>query len=200
MKIEEAKINWTSRVGIIIIFGIVVMILYIGSFGAWKDTLEQEKIVKIESGQTFDSTSGKLFENSKEGDFQWQATGYQYGGIGTIHNTWSIGNPRFGEGAHPSMHVKIDKTNLGKVTKKDCESAEYGLNGEFESHYNIMTGKTNNYYSTKIKDGEIICFSIEKNKDGIWGDKFIAIKIINHTDASDKSYAESMNFAYKMFE
>jgi hypothetical protein len=51
-----------------------------------------------------------------------------------------------------------------------------------------------------VEDKDMICFSVDENKDGIMGDKFFVINVISHIDSSEGNYAESMSFAYKVFE
>ena len=190
------KKYWRIGLFIILFLVIILTIIFYNTLGIKE--INQE--ITIRHMQTFDSKTKSVLNNSLIGDFQWESTGYQNGGIGRIYNYWTIGNPRFGDSTSPSMHSKIDVSKIEKVTKEDCESAKYGLQGQFDGYYNELEGKENNHYSTIVQDGDVICFSIDENKDGIMGDKFMVIKILSHVDSIQGDYAESVNFSFKVFE
>lgn len=187
-------------ISLIIFLIIAVVITVLLCIKLEKNNIEDNSSITITHLQTFDSSSGQILNYSLIGDFQWQSTAYEYGSIGRIYDYWSIGNPRFGNSTNPSMLVKIQETDINKVTKEDCESAKYGLDGEFDSYYNKNITKISNSYSLPVEDKDMICFSVDENKDGIMGDKFFVINVISHIDSSEGNYAESMSFTYKVFE
>lgn len=193
-----------------IVAGCIIILLIVTGIIIWQfkqrdvfevDDIIPKEVVTIKHLEAFDSFDGELSMNSLKGDFQWESTSYQYtDGIGRIYGYWCNGNPRFGNCITASMPVKIEELDLDKVTKDSCESIKYGLDSEFNSHQNRSESSTDISYSIPVKDKEIICFSLDKNRDGIMGDEFIAVKIISHIDSSEESYAESMTFQYKILE
>lgn len=181
-------------IGIILIFFIILIFLIYKNY-----FLVDNKIITINHLETFDSSDGKIYTNTLKGDFRWESTGYQYtDGIGRIYGNWCNGNPRFGNCVTASMSVKIKEINLENVTKESCQLIRYGLDKEFNSNQNGSETDASMSYSIPVNDNDIICFSIDKNRDGIMGDEFIAIKIISHIDSNEGDYADSMTFEYKI--
>ncbi len=199
-----------KRLKISIVAGFIIILLIVTCIIIWQfkqrnvfegDDAIFKEVVTIKHLETFDSFDGQVSINSLKGNFQWESTNYQYtDGIGRIYGYWCNGNPRFGNCITASMPVKIEELDLDRVTKDSCEFIRYGLDSEFNSHQNSSEVNTTLSYSIPVKDEEIICLSIDKDRNGIMGDSFIAIKIISHIDSNEGNYAESMTFKYKLLE
>ncbi|MFH1285768.1 MAG: hypothetical protein ABIH99_04260 [Candidatus Micrarchaeota archaeon] len=140
-----------------------------------------EPVYTIKHLQTFDTVSNQLFERECKGQFQWQSTGYQYGGIGRLYGWFSLGKY---DSCRVSLFQIVSGTNFDSLKKEDCSNLKYdGAD-----------------YTIQVNDGDIVCVSVDGqvNTD-TYGDNFFAIKILNHTD-SGRGYAESVNFIYNSFE
>ncbi|MBU4186533.1 MAG: hypothetical protein KKC23_10110, partial [Proteobacteria bacterium] len=80
---------WT--IGLIVILGLAIVLAIV--FYNEPKTKEMEEEITIKHMQTFDSATKSILNRSILGDFQWQSTGYQNGGIVRIYNYWTIGYP-----------------------------------------------------------------------------------------------------------
>lgn len=189
------------KIGIIIVLALLIGIIFL-IYKEHKDSPQTNyDLITIKHLEAFDSSEGQLSVNSLKGDFQWESTSYQYtNGIGRIYGNWCNGNPRFENCVTASMPLKVKESNLDKVTKNTCESIKYGLDNEFNSHQNSSETSIGVSYSIPVKDGDIICLSIDKNRDGTMGDQFTAIKILSHVTSNEGDYADSMTFEYRILE
>ncbi len=136
--------------------------------------------------QYFDSAKSELIAEKKKGiasgDFRWEATGYQYGGEGSINGNFLIS-------MHPYKDVtvsrmkKIENTDFDSVSRSTCSKVEYDQSDE-----QIL----------RVNDGDVFCLSLDKNRDGVFGDSYLKLKINSHEDSRKGTYAESMTFIYKV--
>ena len=136
--------------------------------------------------QYFDSSEGVIITENKKaisiGDFRWEATGYKYGGEGSINGTFMIS-------MHPYKDVivsrlkKIENADFDSVARSICSKVEYD---QFDEQI------------LRVNDGDVLCLTLDKNRDGVFGDSYMKIKIRSHTDSSEGKSADSMTFIYKV--
>lgn len=136
--------------------------------------------------QYFDSSEGVIITGEKKGissgDFLWGATGYKYGGKGSINSYFRIS-------MHPYKDVivsrmkKIENNDFDSVSRSTCSKAEYD-----QSDDQIL----------RVTDGDVLCLTLDKNRDGVFGDSYLKLKINSHEDSSRGTHADSMTFIYKV--
>ena len=81
-----------------------------------------------------------------------------------------------------SRLIKIKNADFDSLSRSTCSKAAYDQSSEQILH---------------IADGDVICLSLDKNRDKIFGDGYVKIKIISHTDSQQGNYADSMTFVYE---
>ena len=142
----------------------------------------------IGHSQYFDSANGSVIRDEEKGifsaDFRFEATAYQFGGIGSINGNFLISMHPYKD-ATASRSKKINNSDFHAVSRTTCSKAEYDQSSE-----QIIT----------VSDGDIVCFSLDENRDKVFGDGYVKIKIISHTDSKLGPYADSMTFIYRRLE
>lgn len=170
-----------NYVGIIIIIlvGVTAIVLFLN-----KSQGRNYSEITIRHLQYFDSSKGEIITEKEKGissgDFQWQSTIYQNNRIGSISG-------RFVISLHPYADItvsrlkKVQDTDFDSLSRKTCSEIKYE-----ESDFFVG-----------VNDSDIFCVSIDKNRDGVLGDRYLKLKIISHTDSKEGNYSDSMTFIYK---
>jgi hypothetical protein len=169
---------------VLLIFSSILIFGYIKTPN--EATQEDYVPITIQHSQYFDSLEGKIITGSNKGiasgDFRWEATGYQYGGEGSINSTFMIS-------MHPYKDItvsrlkKIENTDFDSNARSTCSKVDYDRSEE---------------QIIRVNDGDVFCLSLDKNRDGVFGDSYLKLKIKSHTDSSEGNYADSMTFIYKV--
>jgi len=135
--------------------------------------------------QYFDSSTGNIIAEREKaissGDFQWQSTIYQNKSIGSISGIFVISVKPYSE-ITVSRLKKVLDTDFDRMSRKTCSEIKYE---ELDSFSNVS-------------EGDILCVSMDKNRDGIYGDAYLKLKISSHTDSKEGKYADSMAFIYRV--
>lgn len=141
--------------------------------------------ITIHHWQYFDSTKSILISNDKKGiasgDFRWEATNYQHGGIGSINSKFMIS-------MHPPKFItvsrlkKIQNADFDSISRKTCNEIKYDQADFF----------------SRVNDNDIFCISRDKNRDHVYGDDYVKLKIVSHKDADNGNYADYITFLYEV--
>jgi len=135
--------------------------------------------------QYFDSSKGIIAIEKKKGiasgDFQWQSTLYHNNSIGSISGIFVISVKPYADIA-ASRLKKIRDTDFDRISRKTCSKIKYEASDSF----------------LYVNNGDILCVSMDKNRDGKYGHAYLKLKIISHTDSKEGKYADSMTFIYRV--
>ncbi len=155
-------------------------------FAYMKTPNENYMLMTIRHWQYFDASEGIIIKEKKKaislGDFRWEATGYQYGGEGSINGNFLISMHPY-EDVTVSRIKKIENTDFDSVSRSTCSKATYDQSDE-----QIL----------RVNDGDVLCLTLDKNRDGVFGDRYLKLKINSHADSSKGTYADSMTFIHKV--
>jgi hypothetical protein len=159
-----------------------------GSICASDDSDKKEYVlITIRHWQYFDSSKGSIIFNEKEGiasgDFRFESTSYQYGNIGSINGNFLISMKPYKD-VTVSRMKKIENADFDSVTRTVCSNVEYD---QFDEQ---ILG---------VNDGDVFCLSLDRNRDGVYGDSYLKLNILSHTDSNEGNYAGSVTFVYKVF-
>jgi hypothetical protein len=169
-------------VGIIVIILFVVFSIVILVYNKARSRNYPE--LTIRHSQYFDSSKGIILigqEGISHGDFQWQSTIYQNDNIGSIYGEFEVSILPF-KSVTVSRLKKIQNTGFDSVSRATCSGIKYEKLDSF----------------SRVNDGDILCVSMDKNRDGIYGDGYLKLKIISHSDSKEGKYADSMTFIYNV--
>lgn len=141
--------------------------------------------MNIRHGQYIDFTEKAVISDEQKGissgDIRWEATGYQYGGTGTINSKFMIS-------MHPTKYItvsrlkKIQSADFASVSRATCKETKY-------DETDVIS---------RVNDDDIFCISSDKNRDGEYGDDYVKLKIISHKDSNKGNYADSVTFIYEV--
>ena len=143
-------------------------------------------LMTIRHWQYFDSSKGSIITDEKEGissgDFRFESTDYRYGSIGSINGNFLISMKPYKD-VTVSRMKKIENADFDSVSGPICRNVEYD---QFDEQI------------LRVNDGDVFCLSLDRNRDGVFGDSYLKLKIISHTDSNEGNYAGSMTFVYKV--
>ena len=87
----------------------------------------------IGHSQYFDSANGSVIRDEEKGifsaDFRFEATAYQFGGIGSINGNFLISMHPYKD-ATASRSKKINNSDFHAVSRTTCSKAEYDQSSE----------------------------------------------------------------------
>lgn len=171
---------------IIMIVLVVVTAILIFNFFLNNPRWENYPEITIRHWQYFDASRDMIIREDEKGysygDFRWESTGYQLGEIGSIKANFMVT-------MHSQKHIivsrlkKIENDDFDSVSRSICSKVEHD---QFDKQM------------LRVNDGDVLCLSLDKNRDGVFGDSYLKLKIISHTDSSEGNYADSMTFIYKV--
>ncbi len=179
------KINYISMVMNILL--ILFSILVFDNISSSNDvTNKNYLLMTIRHWQYFDSSKRSIITDEKEGissgDFRFESTGYRYGSIGSINGNFLISMTPYKD-VTVSRLKKIQNADFDSISRLTCSKAKYDRSSE-----QIL----------QVNDGDVLCLALDKNRDGAFGDNYLKIKIISHTDSNEGNYADTIMFIYKV--
>lgn len=125
-------------------------------------------------------TLSKSNHNGPINDFHWESTGYEFGGDGSIYGLESVSDTSYD---HSQIKL-ISETDLLHVTLDTCSSLTY---------------ETGDFYS-RISDEQIVCVSEDSDGNGVYGDRFAAVRLNSHVDDASGDFAASANLSVVILE
>jgi len=170
--------------GITIFILIVLTAIIIISYFQNKPQRRNYPEITIRHLQYFDSSKGNIVTEREKGissgDFQWQSTIYQNKSIGSISGIFVISVKPYSE-ITVSRLKKVLDIDFDRISRKTCSEIKYEGSNVFSN----------------VNEGDILCVSMDKNRDGIYGDAYLKLKVISYTNSNKGNYADSMTFIYR---
>ena len=168
---------------------LAIAFIFFGNIGAMKALASHDGAclsgpIFTEDYSHFDGfdfeTRTKSNRNAVINDFHWESTGYEFGGDGSIYGVETASDFSYD---HSRVKV-ISETDLFHVTLDTCSSLTYEAGDTF----------------SRISDEQIACVSEDSDGNGVYGDRFAAVRLNSHVDDASGDFAASANLSVVVLE